>query len=74
MHEEINCHFRAIDVTKKALSEGKSATPVLGFFDKNTDLAKQADAAFRDADQEVQKCLAELGASSTFPLSFIFSN
>jgi hypothetical protein len=65
MREETNCHFRAIEVTKKALSEGKSAAPVFGFFDENTDLAKQADAAFRDADQEVQNCLTELGVSST---------
>jgi len=55
---------KAIEVTKKALSEGKSVVPVLAFFDENADLAKQADAAFRDADQELQKCLAELGLSA----------
>jgi len=47
-----NCRVRAIE---KALSEGKSAVTVFGFFDENTDLAKQADAAFRDADQGAQK-------------------
>jgi hypothetical protein len=65
MHEETNCHFRTIEVTKKAFLEGKSATPVFGFFDEGTDLAKQADAAFRDADQEVLKCLAEFGVTPT---------
>jgi hypothetical protein len=74
MHEETNYHFRAIEVTKKAFSKGKSITPVFGFFDQDTDLAKQADAAFRDADQEVQKCLAEFGVTPTRSLSSFISS